>query len=187
MTQTLTPHPDRVDDAIDGADEQQTARLELLEALPVRLAASDLEKMRLLAAEGKTSRAVDPLIVQIEIRRAREREAIPRPFTAAQQQAADEEAALQRLGALDMNRLAKGTHVPNVQLRQMMDGIVARDDVSRTALLTRAGYKSSSHGNRQLGYMRASGSSRRAQTIRLADAARVARALGVEPREVVGL
>ncbi len=188
MTQTLTPTPARLRPETSGADElQQAALRELLEALPVRLAESDLEKIRLLAAEGKTSRAVDPLIAEIEIRRAREREAIPHPFTAAQQQAADEEAALPRLNALEMNRLAKGTHIPNVQLRQLMDAVVCRDHVSRYALLTRAGYASSSHGSRQLGYMRASGSRRFAQTIRLADAARVVRALGMEPREVVGL
>ncbi len=189
MTPTSTPIPARMssDEAGAGEQQDQAARLELLEALPVRLAESDLQKIRLLAAEGKTSRTVDPLVALMELRRVREREAIPRPFTAAQQQAADEEARLQRLDTLDMNRLAKGTHVPNVQLRALMNEVVARDGVCITELLRRAGYRCSSHGRRQLGYMRGSGRSRFAQTIGLADAARVVRALGVEPREVVGL
>ena len=66
--------------------------------------------------------------------------------------------------------------------------MVACDEtLTITALLTRAGYACSSHGRRQLGYISGSGTSRFAQTIRLEDAARVVRALGVEPREVVGL
>jgi len=113
---------------------------------------------------------------------------MPHPFTAAQQQAADMEAALQRLDRRDMNRIACGTHIPNVQLRQLIDGMVAADeDLTVTALVTRAGYTSTSHGRRQLGYMRGAGTCRFAQTIRPDDAARIVRALGVEPREVVGL
>jgi hypothetical protein len=195
MTSTFTPTAAHVNPGTWGSDEQQhDARMELLEALPVRLADSALEKIRLLAAQGKNPRAIgwrmtiDPLIVELELRRANERDAIPRPFTAEQQQAAEEEAALQRLDKRDMNRIARGTHIPNVQLRALIDGMVARDaTLTRTGLLTRAGYASSSHGCRQLGYMTGAGSSRFAQTIRPVDAARVVRALGVEPREVVGL
>jgi len=168
--------------------------LELLDALPVRLADSDLEKIRLLAAQGKTAKSIgwrvslDPLIVELELRRASERDAMPHPFTAAQQHAADLEAALQRLDRRDMNRLARGTHIPNVQLRQLIDGMVAsEEDLTVTAVITRAGYRSTSHGRRQLGYMGAAGTKRFAQTIRPHDAARVVRSLGVEPREVVGL
>jgi hypothetical protein len=195
MTPTFTPTAAHVNPGTWGSDEQQHhARMELLEALPVRLADSALEKIRLLAAQGKNPRTIgwrmtiDPLIVELELRRANERDAIPRPFTAEQQQAAEEEAALQRLDKRDMNRLARGTHIPNVQLRALIDGMVACDaTLTRTGLLTRAGYASSSHGSRQLGYMPGAGSSRFAQTIRPVDAARVVRALGVEPREVVGL
>ncbi|HEY3830169.1 MAG TPA: hypothetical protein VGL57_13330 [Solirubrobacteraceae bacterium] len=195
MTQTFTPTAAHVNPGTWGSGEQQhDARMELLEALPVRLAEGALEKIRLLAAQGKNPNTIgwrmtiDPLIVELELRRANERDAIPRPFTAEQQQAADEEAALQRLDKRDMNRLARGTHIPNVQLRALIDGMVACDaTITRTALLTRAGYASSSHGSRQLGYMTGAGSSRFAQTIRPVDAVRVVRALGVEPREVVGL
>jgi hypothetical protein len=195
MTQPFTPTAADANPGTWGSEAQQhDARMELLEALPVRLAESALEKIRLLAAEGKNARTIgwrmtiDPLIVELELRRASEREAVPRPFTAEQQQAAEEEAALQRLDKRDMNRLARGTHIPNVQLRALIDGMIACDStLTRTALLTRAGYASSSHGSRQLGYMTAARSSRFAQTIRPQDAARVVRALGVEPREVVGL
>jgi hypothetical protein len=195
MTQTFAPTAAHVNPRTWGSGEQQhDARMELLEALPVRLAESALEKIRLLAAEGKNAKTIswrmtiDPLIVELELRRAHERDAIPRPFTAEQQQAADEEAVLQRLDKRDMNRLARGTHIPNVQLRALIDGMIACDaTLTRTGLLTRAEYASSSHGSRQLGYMTGAGSSRFAQTIRPADAARVVRALGAEPREVVGL
>jgi hypothetical protein len=194
QTLTLTAAAARLTPGTWGCDEQHAARLELLEALPVRLAESDLEKIRSFAEEGKNAKSIswrmslDPLIVELELRRCRERESIPRPFTAAQQQQVDSEDAMQRLDRRDMNRIARGTHVPNVQLRQMIDGMVARDqDLTVTGVLTRAGYRSSSHGRRQLGYMRAAGTSRFAQTIRPDDAARIVRSLGVEPREVVGL
>ena len=127
MTQAFTSTIAHVNPGIWGSGEQQhAARLELLEALPVRLSESDLEKIRLLAAEGKNAKSIgwritiDPLIVELELRRAREREAMPHPFTAEQQQAADEEAALQPLDKRDMNRVARGTHIPNVQLRQLV-------------------------------------------------------------------
>jgi len=194
MTQTFTSTVARPTPGTWASDEQHDARLELLEALPVRLAETDLAKIRLLAAEQKTAKTIgwqvglDPLIVELEVRRASERDAMAHPFTAAQQQAADTEAALQRLDRRDMNRIARGTHIPNVQLRQLIDRIVAGDqDLTVTAVLTRVGYRSSSHGRRQLGYMRAAGTSRFAQTIRPHYAARIVRALGVEPREVVGL
>jgi hypothetical protein len=113
---------------------------------------------------------------------------MPHPLTAGQQQAAEAEAALQRLDRRDMNRLARGTHIPNVQLRQLIDGMLAAErDLTISGLLSLAGYESSSHGRRQLGYMRGSGTSRCAQTIRPENAARIVRALGLEPREVVGL
>lgn len=194
MTQTLTPTAARPTPGTWRSDEQHQARMELLEALPVRLAESDLEKIRLLAAEGKSARSIgwrvslDPLVVEVELARADARESMRRPLTAAQQHEADEEALLQRLDRREMNRLARGTHIPNVQLRQMLDGIVASDEtLSITALLTRAGYSSTSHGRRQLGYMRGAKSTRYTQTIKPADAARVVRSLGVDPREVVGL
>jgi hypothetical protein len=193
MTLTLTPTAARPTPGTWESDEQQQARLELLDALPVRLADSDLEKIRLLAAQGKNAKSIgwrvslDPLVVALELRRANERDAMPHPFTAVQQQHADREDALQRLDRRDMNRLARGTHIPNVQLRQLIDGLVAVEDLTVTAVITRAGYKSTSHGRRQLGYMKAAGTKRFAQTIRPDDAARIVRSLGVEPREVVGL
>jgi hypothetical protein len=195
MTPTFTSNvASRVTPGTWAHDEQHDARMELLEALPVRLRESDLETIRELADAGKTARSIgwrvslDPLIIEVELRRVRERDSMPRPLTAEQQQAVDAEASLQRLDRRDMNRLAKGTHIPNVQLRQLIDRRVAcEEDLTVTAVLTRAGYKCSSHGRRQLGYMRGAGSQRFAQTIRPDDAARVVRALGLEPLEVVGL
>jgi hypothetical protein len=195
MTQTFTSTAaSRVTPGTWASDEQHDARMELLEALPVRLQDSDLDTIRELADRGKNAKSIswrvslDPLIVELELRRARERDSMPRPLTAEQHQAAEAEAALQRLDRRDMNRLAKGTHIPNVQLRHLIDGQVAGDqDLTVTGVLTRAGYRSTSHGRRQLGYMRGAGSQRFAQTIRPHDAARIVRALGLEPREVVGL
>jgi hypothetical protein len=170
------------------------ARLELLESLPVRLNESDLNVVVALANVGATTKAIgcrlslDPLVVEVELRRADARAAMQHPLTREQQREADREAAMPHLDALEMNRLARGTHIPNVQLRGIiMRKLAEYPELSLSGLLKRIGYSSTSHGRRQLGWMRHSGCSRIPQTIRPADAARVVRELGVEPREVIGL
>ena len=197
MTHTLTATTTSAARRPGGpdADPQQTgARMELLQALPVRLQQSDLDAILALSEQDKTSRSIswrlslDPLVVELELLRHQERQALQRPLTEEQQQTADAEAVMPRLDRVEMNRLARGTHIPNVQLRQMIAATLAsRPGLSVHAVLRIVGYKSTSHGRRQLGYMRHSGSARVPQTIRPADAARVVRALGQDPVDVVGL
>lgn len=173
-----------------GTRDADTARMELLESLPVRLQQTDFDAVLSLSENGKTPKSIgwrlslDTLVIELEL----SRHALQRPLTREQQQLADEEAAMPRLDRLEMNRLARGTHVPNVQLRQMIaDALDCNPDLSVHAILCNAGYKSTSHGRRQLGYMHGSGTPRFTQTIRPDDAARLVRALGREPVEVVGL
>jgi hypothetical protein len=195
MTHTLTPTTTMWRPGIWDADPQQTqARMELLESLPVRIEEQALADILHLAGEGKTAKSIgwcislDSLAVQVELDREHHRRALPRPLTRAQQQHLDEEKLLPRVDRLDMNRLARGTHVANYPLRQLIAKALDRDpDLSVSKILRNAGYTSTSHGARHLGFMRQSGSSRVGQTIKPKDAARVVRALGVDPVDVAGL
>jgi hypothetical protein len=194
MTQTATATAVRQPGLWDADPEQTRARMELLETLPLRLQTSDLDVMLQLAAEGKTSRSIawrislDTLVVDLEVQRHRERQALQYPLTREQTQRVAEEDALPRVDRREMNRLARGTHIPNLQVRQMITAALEADaDLSVTTILRNAGYKDTSHGRRQLGFMRISGADRVTQTIRPEDAARVVRALGEDPVDVAGL
>ena len=181
----------------DAPAEEQQARHELLEALPVRLEEPALAAVLELAAEGKNPRSIgwrlslDPLVIELEVRRAHERAATSRAHRKlTEQEKADRaaEAAMPRLARWEMNRLARGTHIPNRPLREMVDAALAADPhLTISQIVTSAGYKGTSEPRRLLGYMRQSGCSRLAQTIRTTHATRLVRALGRAPREVVGL
>jgi hypothetical protein len=181
----------------EAPPEEQQARTELLEALPVRLEEPALALVLRLTEEGKTARSIgwrvslDPLVIELEVRRANARYGIERSGRRlSEQENADRavEAAMPRLPRWEMNRLARGTHIPNQPLRELIDRAVAADPhLTITAIVTAAGYKSTSEGRRLLGYMRQSGCTRLGQTIRTTHAARFVRALGRAPREVVGL
>lgn len=198
MAHQLTPKPARRRPGVWPEDpELDEARMELLESLPVRLEPRLLADIVQLDRDGKTARLIGwavrlhPLVVTLEVRRARERERVARAkrrLTDAQKAARKAEAAMPRLERFEMNRLAEGTHIPNQPLRDLIaQAQHANPGLTRTAILTRAGYKSSSEGSRLLGYMRQSGCRRLGQTITPDHAARVVRALGRAPREVVGL
>src|ERR1700684_2973271 len=174
-------------------DEDHQARMELLESLPVRLQDAILERIVQLAAEGKTLAAsawavrLDPLVVEMELRRAQERDERPLPLTDEQQRDDEQREELPQLDQLDMNRLAKGTHVANYPLRLMIAEAQAADPhLTLSAIFSAAGYSGSSHGSRHLGLMRNSGCARYGQTITPVNAARIVRALGRDPREVPG-
>jgi hypothetical protein len=171
--------------------------MELLESLPVRLEAIALADIIRLTEEGKTARSIawrlslDPLVVTLETRRHNERRAharAKRRLTGEQKAARKAEAGMPRLERFEMNRLARGTHIPNQPLRELIAAVQnTNPELTLNALLTAAGYESSSEGRRLLGYMRVSGSPRYGQTISPEHAARVVRALGRDPREVAGL
>jgi hypothetical protein len=195
MTHTLTATTTMRRPGIWDAHQQQTqAQRELLESLPVRIQDATLADILHLAGERKTAKTIgwrlslDPLVVEVELDREHHRRTQPRPLTKAQQRQIDEERAMPRLDQLEMNRLARGTHVANYPLRLLIAKAMERDpDLSLSRIVTNAGYTSTSHGARHLGYMRQSGSSRVGQTIKPKDAARVVRALGLDPVDVAGL
>jgi hypothetical protein len=193
---TLT-RPRRQPGVWDLPAEEQQARIELLEALPARLEVPTLALVLRLTAEGKTPRSIgwrvrlDPLVIELEVRRANERAAIAKAHRAlSEQEKADRaaEAAMPRLPRWEMNRLARGTHIPNQPLREMIGAALAADPhLTLSDIVKAAGYKGTSEVRRLLGEMRQSGSARVAQTIRTTHAARLVRALDRAPREVIGL
>jgi hypothetical protein len=171
--------------------------MELLETLPVRLEETLLAEVLALAGEGKTPKVIGwalrlhPLVITLELRRAGERDRLARAkrrLTDVQKAAKRTEAAMPRLARFEMNRLAEGTHIPNQPLRDLIaQAQQAHPELTVNQIVTRAGYRSTSEGRRLLGYMRQSGCKRLGQTIRPDHAARVVRALGRAPMEVVGL
>ena len=195
--QSTITRPRRRPGVWDVAAEEQRARTELLEALPARLEEPALALVLRHAAQGKTPRSIgwrlslDPIVIELEVRRANERAVRARAHRKlSEQEKADRaaEAAMPRLPRWEMNRLARGTHVPNQPLREMFDAALAADPhLTISQIVAGAGYKGTSEPRRLLGYMRQSGCSRLAQTIRTTHATRLVRALGRAPREVVGL
>jgi hypothetical protein len=183
--------------AWEATPEQDQARLELLESLPVRLERAALAKVMALHDDGKADRTIgwklslDPLIVTLEVRREderRARETATSPIACAATEVEEADHGLARLTRFEMNRMARGTHIPNQPIRALIAGALkSNPDLTVTAILTAAGYKSTSQGRRLLGYMRNAGSDHYGQTIRAGDAARVVRAMGRDPVEVVGL
>lgn len=179
-----------------SADEQQ-ARKELLEALPARLEAPALADVLHLTEQGKTPQSIgwrlslDPVVIEIEAHRAAQRAEIARyhrVLSEPEQADQDAEEAMPRLLRWEMNRLARGTHIPNQQIREMIQSALAADPhLTRSQITKAAGYKGTSEARRLLGEMCQSGSSRPGLTIRTTHAARLVRALGRAPREVAGL
>jgi|NGEPerStandDraft_6_1074524.scaffolds.fasta_scaffold39483_3 hypothetical protein len=174
--------------------EAEQARAELLESLPARLEPSALAAVMELHDQGKPSKTIgglltlDPLVVWIEVRRElTRREQHQREHGAADTREAGKE-RLALLTRREMNRLAKGSHIPNEQLRAIVDrALRCRPGLKLTAVLREAGIKDSSHGKRLLGYMPYSGSARPSETIPLEHATHLVRALGCSPVDVAGL
>jgi hypothetical protein len=198
MTHQATHTPSRHRPGVwESTPEQDQARLELLESLPVRLETSAIAEMMVLAEEGKTARSIglrlslDPLVVALEARRESERRArkgTKRRMSDQETAAVIAEGEMPRLTRFEMNRLARGTHIPNQPIRDLIATVQQTDpDLTVNAVITRAGYNCTTHGRRLLGYMRNAHSGHYGQTIRPGDAARVVRALGRSPVEVLGL
>jgi hypothetical protein len=180
---------------VSPAEQARTeVRLEALDSLPVRLETAALDAAVNLAQEGKTVKTIasclslEHVVVLLELTRERERRLMPQPLTASQQKRADAELALPRLSCMEMNRVARGTHVPNHTLRDMVERTLrANPGLRIERILNDARYNSSTQGKRHLGLKRNSGRATLTQTIRLAPAVRIAEALKLDPHEVAGL
>ena len=113
---------------------------------------------------------------------------MPQPLTASQHEEAEAALALPRLSCMEMNRVARGTHVPNHTFREMVERTLrANPGLRIERILNDARYASSTQGKRHLGFKRHSGSPTLTQTIRREPAMRIAEALKCDPHEVAGL
>ncbi len=171
------------------------ARLQLLESLPARLEPETLTAILELHELGKSSKTIarslqlEPIVVELELRREHERRAsLPGAPVTAQASPRSHSDPVSLLSAREMNRLARGTHIPNCQLRTLVEGALAvNPDLTLNAVLRAAGFTDNSHGRRLLGYAPHHGCPRPPATIRPGYAARLARAIRRDPVEVEGL
>ena len=149
------------------------ARVEMLKSLPARVELDTYQQIIERARHAESAEAIakrlglEPLIVESELER-------------------DE--GLSFLTKREMNRLARGTHVPNQPLRELIAKAVSQcPDLSVGAVIRAAGFVDNSQGRRVLGYAAHADCARPPQTIRIDYAVRIARALGRAPVEVAGL
>jgi hypothetical protein len=176
-----------------GLTVDEQAKLELLEELPVRLERDALDTIVHLLEEGSSLRAIatrtrlHPVVIVLELRREL-RHRVEQRDDGAQAAREDESAGLSWVNQREWNRLAKGTHVPNRPVRELLETVLrARPCLSRRAVFADARVCDTTHGQRLLGIKPYPGSKRLTQTIRCDKAASIARALGCDPVEVPGL
>ena len=123
-------------------DDAEQARVEHLESLPARLEPDALAMVMDLHEQGKTHRRIgdrlslDPLVVSIEVRRELKRRAEEQQATqehisngagehcAGAAAGSSEEELPALLSRLEMNRLAKGSYIPNKPIRAIVDRAV---------------------------------------------------------------
>jgi hypothetical protein len=170
----------------------EEARLQLLASLPVRLEPGKLGSVIELHDAGKGIQTIarlihiDAIVVELEVQRELERRASATSRHGAQTPPRPESLAL--LTAREMNRLARGTHIPSRQLRAFVDSAIRfNPGLTLNSVLRSAGFSDNSQGRRVLGYVAHSGCARPSETIRPSYAARIARAIRRAPVEVVGL
>lgn len=168
------------------------ARVQLLASLPVRLEPTKLACVIELHQAGKTILTIarrthmEPAVIELEVQRDHQRRASETASPGAQKSPRPEAPAL--LSAREMNRLARGTHIPNRQLRALVDSAIRfNPGLTLNSVLRSAGFSDNSQGRRVLGYVAHSGCARPSETIRPSYAARIARAIRRAPVEVVGL
>jgi hypothetical protein len=170
----------------------EEARLQLLASLPVRLEPGKLGSVIELHDAGKGIRTIarlihiDAIVVELEVQRELQRRESGTSPPGAQTSPRPESFAT--LTAREMNRLARGTHIPNRQLRALVDSAIRLNPgLTLNSVLRSAGFSDNSQGRRVLGYVPHSGCPRPSETIRPSYAARIARAIRRAPVEVVGL
>jgi hypothetical protein len=199
-TRPVTLAPSVCEEHLDDAEQ---ARVEHLESLPARLEPEALAQVMDLHEQGKTPRTIGghlslhPLVVSIEVRREHQRRAeaqqAARNGARAQSAAAaasgsSEEELPALLSRLEMNRLAKGSYIPNKPIRAIVDQAVARrPGMKVSAVLREFGIEDTTHAKRLLGYSPYSGTDRPAATISVEHATRLLDAFGHDPVDVAGL
>ena len=188
----LTTAPPVAQGASDDLTAHEEMQLELLEELPVRLEPEALAAILSLHEQGKTPKTIGGamslhrVVVTLELRRELQRRA-------GQQQAGsetglDDEEKLPRLTRREWNRLAKGSHVPNQPIRDMLETAIRfRPGLTERSVLSAAEIPDVTHAERLLGIKPYPGYKRPSQTIRCDLAASIADALGRDPAEVPGL
>lgn len=187
-------------------DDAEQARVEHLESLPARLEADALAMVMDLHEQGKTPRRIGdrlslhPLVVSIEVRRERNRRAeeqqanqqhirhAEQEHSPAASPSSSEEELPALLSRLEMNRLAKGSYIPNKPIRVIVDRAVARRPGMKVSTVLREfGIEDITQAKRLLGYSPYSGTDRPAATISVEHATRLLDAFGHDPVDVAGL
>ena len=88
-----------------------------------------------------------------------------------------------------MNRLAKGSYIPNKPIRAIVDRALSPGvpGMKVSAVLREFGIEDTTHAKRLLGYSPYSGTDRPAATISVEHATRLLDAFGHDPVDVAGL
>jgi hypothetical protein len=188
-------------------DEAEQARLENLESLPARLEPEALAQVMDLHEQRKTPKTIGgrlslhPLIVSIEVRRELQRRAeeqqaaqehdhnrVQERHQLAEMAGSSEQESPALLSRLEMNRLAKGSYIPNKPIRAIVDRVLARRPGTKLSTVLREfGVTDTTHAKRLLGYSPYSGAARPAATISVEHATRLLDAFGHDPVDVAGL
>jgi len=189
---TAPPPPPAAHGVSDDLTAHEEMQLELLEELPVRLEPEALAAILGLHEQGKTPKTIGGamslhrVVVTLELRRELQRRAGQRQ--AGSETGLDDEEKLPRLTRREWNRLAKGSHVPNQPIRNMLETAIRfRPGLTERSVLSDAEVPDVTHAKRLLGIKPYPGSKRPSQTISCDLAASLARALGRGPMEVPGL
>ncbi len=204
---TFTPtHPGSLAPLVceEPLDDAEQARVEHMESLPARLEPEALAMVMDLHEHGKTPRRIGgrlslhPLVVSIEGRRELQRRAdeqqehvrdgaLEQSAGAASAGSSEEELPA-LLSRLEMNRLAKGSYIPNKPIRAIVDRAIARRPGMKVSTVLREfGIEDVTHAKRLLGYSPYSGTDRPAATISVEHATRLLDAFGHDPVDVAGL
>jgi hypothetical protein len=190
-TRPVTLAPSVCEEHLDDAEQ---ARVEHLESLPARLEPEALAQVMDLHEQGKTPRTIGghlslhPLVVSIEVRREHVRSGARAQSAAAAASGSGEEELPALLSRLEMNRLAKGSYIPNKPIRAIVERAVARRPGMKVSTVLREfGIEDVTHAKRLLGYSPYSGTDRPAATISVEHATRLLDAFGHDPVDVAGL
>ncbi len=204
-TRPVSPAPLLCEETLDAAEQ---ARVEHLESLPARLEPEALAMVMDLYEQGKPPRRIGgrlslhPLVVSIEVRRELQRRGEQQQAAAEEHLHEDvleqtpgascggssEEELPALLSRLEMNRLAKGSYIPNKPIRAIVDRALARHPGMKVSTVLReCGVQDVTHAKRLLGYSPYSGAHRPAATISVEHAIRLLDALGHDPVDVAGL
>ncbi|MGA2163338.1 MAG: hypothetical protein ABSH36_02585 [Solirubrobacteraceae bacterium] len=165
LTTTQPPSPSRGLGV--GLSAREELQLELLEELPARLEPEALAAIVSLHEQGETLGEISErvslsvVVVALELRRELQRRA-----RQAEPETPGQEASLSRLTRREWNKLARGSHVPNQPVREMLaTALRSRPWLSERSVLADAQIRDLTQGRRLLGVTPYAGSTRATQTI----------------------